>query len=603
MRSPLRFFSVVGASILGTMIALGAFLFLLFVFVMMMAMGADSSPSVRSGSVLVVDLSGPIPETASGDPLAQALMGEAPYGLYDLTSAIRSAGTDRRISGLWLRTGTLSLSWASLQAIRRALTVFHQSGKPFVASDKAFAMDERAFYLASAADSVFADPESMFELNGFGMSVTHFKGLLDRLDIKPQIVRAGTFKSAVEPFIREDMSDENRAQLQSILDDVAEEFTTVVAEARGLEPADLVTRMNENAIMTSKEAYDAGLLDGLAFDDQVRETISLMVGLDPDTKLREISIRNYVRSVSGSSSGTSGDVAVVYAVGGLVGGRSSDTPNPLFGGSTVGSETFLRAIRRARENKRTRAVVIRINSPGGFAPAADAMLREIEKTAGEMPVVISMGDVAASGGYWIATGAPTIVAESLTLTGSIGVFSMFFDVSGLLESKLGITFDEVLTSPYADMFSGLRPYTAAEEALVQRFTDQTYDAFLEKVASSRNLTIEEVDRSAQGRVWTGRAALEHGLVDELGGLEYAIEIAAQRADLTRSDVRVRVYPGPRSFLDRLNEILGVALVRFAVLFQNNAPEPAINEAIRMLSDVVRTSGSVQARLPITVTIN
>ncbi len=603
MKTPLRFFSVVAASILGTLIALGVAGFVLILFVVMMAAGADSAPPVRSESVLIVDLSRSVPEIVSGDPLAQSLAGEAPFGLLDLTQAIREAAEDRRITALWLRTGSLEIPWASLQAIRRSIVHFRESGKPVVASSKSFMMAENAYYLASAADSVFADPESMFELNGFSMTVSYYKDLLDRLGIEPQIVRAGTYKSAVEPFVRTDLSDENRIQLQAIIDDVMLEFTSVVSQARGMEATDISDRMRSNVIFSAREAFEAGLLDGLRYDDEIRQRIAQMAGLDQEERLREVSIRSYTRLTSRRARKGSGNIAVVFVDGGITAGTSSDVPNPILGGPTVGSETFIKAIRRARESKRTRAVVVRVNSPGGFAPAADAMLREIQRTAEDVPVVVSMGSLAASGGYWIATGAPTIVAESLTLTGSIGVFSLFFDTSKFFDEKLGITFDEVRTGPFSDMFSGLRSYTVEEEALLQRSTDDTYRSFLEKVAASRNLEIEQVDRLAQGRIWTGRAALENGLIDEIGGLDRAVAIAAEEAGLSAEDVRIRIFPAPKSFLERLTETFGATIGRVVSRTQLDESDQRLLDTFRRLSAVLQASGSVQALMPYALSIN
>ncbi len=603
MKSPLRFLSVVAASILGTLIAFGVAFLLLIFFVMVMAAGADSSPSIRSGSVLVIDLSRPVPELVSGDPIAQSFAGEAPFGLFDLTRAIHGASGDRRISALWLRTGNTTTSWATLQAIRRSLVQFRESGKPVVASSKSFMMEESSYYLASAADSVFADPESMFEFNGFAVTVSHYKELLDRLGIEPQIVRAGSYKSAVEPFVRSNLSDENRLQLQAIVDDIMVEFVGAVGQSRGLEPTALSDRMRSDAIFSAREAVEAGLLDGLRFDDEIRDRIAEMADLDPEKRLREVSIHSYARLHSSRSRSGSGNIAVVYVDGGITPGASSDMPNPILGGSTVGSESFIKAIRQARKSKRTLAIVVRVNSPGGFAPAADAMLREIQRTAEDIPVVISMGDMAASGGYWIATGASTIVAESLTLTGSIGVFSLFFNTSEFFEKKLGVTFDEVGTGPYSDMFSGLRPYSRDEEALLQRSTDDTYHSFLEKVSASRDIPINDVDGLAQGRIWTGRAALEKGLIDEVGGLERAVAIAAENAGIEAGDIRIRILPTPRSFFERLNDAFASIFASVVSRAEPSGSEQILMNAIRRMTEVVRTSGSVQALMPYTLTIH
>lgn len=598
----MRFISVVAASLLGSLLAILAVFFLMMFFVFVMAASSSSTPAVRTGSTLVVKLSGSVPETASGDPLAQSLLGEAAYGLHDLTRAIGAAATDKRIDALWIKTGLLSMSWASLQAVRRAVQEFRASEKPVYASSSSYYMTEKEYFVASAADSVFLDPSSFFEMNGFVLSTPHFKGLLDKLHVEPLVVRAGSFKSAVEPFTRTDMSAANREQLSALLDDINHVFVSEIAASRNLDAAAIESRIESDAIMAATEALDAGFLDGLFFEDQVREIIATRIGQDDPEKLREITVRNYFRSAPRKFSG-SNEIAVVNAVGTMIAGGSSDIPNPIFGGPTLGSESFVKSLRRARKNKRTRAVVIRINSPGGQASAADAMLREIKLTAEKMPVVVSMGDVAASGGYWITTGSSTVVAEPLTITGSIGVFSLFFDVSGLLEDHLGVTYDQVQTSPFADMFSGMRPFSENEVRLFEDITDNIYDTFVSNIAESRELTKEQVIDLAGGRIWTGAAAKERGLVDELGGLDHAIEIASQQAELSDGDFRVRTYPTPRSFWQRMTSQTKVLMARLGILSAASQLDQRVMDTSRYLSAFLDAHGHVQARMPFRVEVN
>ncbi len=598
----MRFISVVAASLLGSLLAiLSVFLIMMF-FVFVMAASSSSTPAVRTGSTLVVKLSGSVPETTSGDPLTQSLLGEAAYGLHDLTRAIDAAATDNRIDALWIKTGLLSMSWASLQAVRRALKDFHASEKPIYASSSSYFMTEKEYFVASAADSVFLDPSSFFELNGFVLSTPHFKELLDKLHVEPLVVRAGSFKSAVEPFTRTGMSDANRVQLTALLDDINAVFLSEVAASRNLDATEIEGRIESDAIMAATEALEAGFIDGLLFEDQVREIIAARVGQDEPEKLREVTVRQYLRAAPRKFSG-SNEIAVVNAVGTMIAGRSSDIPNPLFGGATLGSESFVKSLRRARKNRRTRAVVIRINSPGGQASAADAMLREIKLTAEKMPVVVSMGDEAASGGYWITTGSSTLVAEPLTITGSIGVFSLFFDVSGLLEDHLGVTYDRVQTSPYADMFSGMRPFSKSEVRLFEDVTDNIYDTFVSNIAESRELTKEEVIDLAGGRVWTGAAAKERGLVDQLGGLDLAIEIASQQAELGEGDFRVRTYPAPQSFWQRMTVQTKVLLARLGILSTAPQLEQRVMDMSRYLSAFLDAHGHVQARMPFSIEVN
>jgi protease IV len=603
MRKPLRFFSVVLASLLGSIIAVGLLFFFTLVFVALMSAGSGSSAPVVSNSVLVMDLEGNLPEIVSKDPFAQAFRNESPFGLYDVIRALDRAATDDRIKALWLRTGNVSMSWASLQSLRRQLELFRKSGKPVIASGKSFAMSEKAYFLASTADSIYSDPESMFEMNGFAVSVEYYKKLLDKINVRPQVVRAGTFKSAVEPYLREDISPANRKQLQSLIDDIDDVFVSTIASARSIKASALVDILDNRSILMARDARKAGLLDGLLFEDQVRDVLSELLGNESSEDLRETTLRAYVAGSANSGSGGSGEIGVVYAVGAITGGESSDTPNPFLGSTSVGSDTFAKAIRRARKSKRTKAIVVRINSPGGFAPAADAMLREIQLTALEKPVVISMGDVAASGGYWIATGAGTIVAEPLTITGSIGVFSLFFDVSGLFSDHLGITYGTIKSHPQADMFSGLRAYSSSERSVLQASTDATYQSFLKKVSESRQMDITDVDRIAQGRIWTGRAALDIGLVDTLGGLNTAISLAAEAVGLDPANVRIRSWPKPPTFFETFSKMMGAGYTWIRDMATTRVRETGLRSQFLRLIRVMGANGSVQALMPIRFAID
>jgi protease IV len=599
----MRFLSNLIASALGTLLALGVIFLLLMLFVIALVVSSDRTPSVRSGSVLVVDLSGAIPEILSDDPFARAFAGRASYDLRDLTTGLEKAAADRRIDAVWLQVKGVAGPWATHEEVRRALVTFKESGKPLIASSDDFGMSEAEYFLASAADSVFASEQSMFLLNGFSITAQFFKNMLDRLEVEPQIVRAGTFKSAVEPFIREDLSPENEEQLRALLESYNQAFQQAVSESRGL-PIDRLRQLSEErAMLSPARALEEGLLDGLLFRDQVVDVIKARLGYDEDYKLRTVSLKDY-RRVSASDAGLrqnrDGQIALVYAVGAIMPGESGN--DPVMGGTTVGSATFNEAIRTAREDDDVKAVVLRINSPGGSASASDAMWREIAKTREVKPVVVSMGDLAASGGYWIATAGDTIVADPLTITGSIGVFAMFFDVSGLFENKLGITFDHVRTNPYADAFSGLRPLSDDEQLLLQDWVDETYDSFLMRVSSSRALSVAQVDSLAQGRVWSGVDARDLGLVDVLGSLETAIGIAAEMAGLGEGPYRTRVLPRPKSFVERITSELGTGAGTLARRLRGSSIEELAREQLRTLASISDLHGTVQARMPVVFTV-
>lgn len=601
----MRFLSNLIASTLGVLLAFGLLFFFLLMFLFAVALSADQAPTVRSGSVLVLNLAGDVPEVVSGDALSQAFGGEPAFDLYRLKRALRRAAADDRIDALWIQMQGMDASWATLQEVRAAVLRFQESGKPVIASSDDYAMDESDYFLASAADSVFAAPEAFFEFNGFFLTGEFYTGLLEKLGIEPQIIRVGQYKSAVEPFFRIDFSEENEQQLRDMLTSWNSVFMQAVAERRGLTPEALQVLAEEAVILTAEDAYEADLLDGLLFRDQVVELLKARLGYEADDDLRRVEMKNYVRvpdEEAGLEVGDEAEVAIVYAVGGITSGHSGFESNPLFGGRVVGAETFNEAMREAREDEDVAAVVLRIDSPGGSASAANAMWREIELTADEKPVVVSMGTYAASGGYWIAAPAHTIVADPLTLTGSIGVFSVFFDVSELLEDKIGINFDLVQTSPYADMFSGLSSLSPEEEAILQRTLQDTYASFLEKVARGRDLEIEAVDAVAQGRVWTGAQAKEVGLVDELGGLERAIDVAAELAELEEDSYRTRILPRPKTFLEQMSEMLNARAAKAWLSLSASPAERALLHQAQLFRELKNEHGRALARMPFHFTI-
>lgn len=592
----MKFLKVLTASTLGALLAFAILSFFGFLFLIALAAAGESQPPIRAGSVLVMDLSGAVPEQVSGDPLTQAFLDEAAYDLHDLRAALEEAATDSRIDALWIRPFNVTESWATMEAIRRSVEAFKASGKPVIASGRNFYMGESEYYLASAADSIYLDPEAIFEFNGFAMTSMFYKGLFDKLGVEPIIIRAGDYKGAVEPYTRSSLSPENREQLQAYVDDVESLFVGTVADARGLDAEAVESMMDHDVLFSSTDALENGLVDGLLFSDQVKDRVAQAVGRDPGDDLPTVSMAGYAAQVRRGSS--SNRIAVVHIDGAIMAG-SSEGGGLVPSGSMAGSDTIVKAIRAARERRGVQAMIVRIDSPGGLAPAADAMLREVEITAESMPVIISMGDVAASGGYWIATGGEHIVAESTTLTGSIGVFSMFFDISAPLEDRLGLSFDTVESGPSADMFSGYRTWTRAERAALERFTDLTYDAFLQKVAEARGMTKEDVHAIARGRVWTGTDAVDVGLVDELGGLDVAVQRAVEAAGMDPEDVMLVSYPSTPTFIEQLGMTSTVAARAVSTWFGWAQQPEAQLETLRA---ELMNHGQVQARMPWSVTV-
>ncbi|MDE2834836.1 MAG: signal peptide peptidase SppA [Bacteroidota bacterium] len=587
----MRFLSTLLASALGALIAFAVLLvFVGLIFSAVVAsvgnLGTAGEPAITSNSVLMMDLSGPILEQTAGDDPFQVLFDvPTPTSLHDIKRALTNAAEDDRIAAVWLRPGGVMAGWATLADVRQALVDFKSSGKPLIASENDLGMGEAAYYLASAADSIFSTPEPFFEFNGFYLGVSFYKGLIDKLNIEPTVIRAGQFKGAVEPYTRRNLSQENRMQLEVILANRYDAFVHTVAESRDLSADAVESLMSTGALITARDAHEAGLIDNLLHDDEVRSQLESMVGESDD--LNTVSLRRYSR-VSVTPAPTSTDeVAVVYAVGTIMGGSSSTYSQ------TLGATTFARAMKRARENDRVKAVVLRINSPGGMVTASDEMWRAVHLTAGEKPVIVSMGNVAASGGYWLATAADTIMVSPHTITGSIGVFGIHFSLGRMMDTKLGITTDRITTGPFADMFSGMTPLEPREQALLERAIDQTYAEFLTKVSVSRNMPLDEVDAIAQGRVWTGADALDIGLADIEGGLDDAIALAAERGGLEEGTYRVIRLPRPKSFLEEFTDSF---MIRARTLF-DSPWDTALREQARLLEELSQMQRAPLARLP------
>lgn len=605
----MRFFSTLLASTLGALLAFGLLLFLGVLVIIGLVASADSTPDVRTGSVLVVDLSGGLPEVAADDPF-QAAFGSAPAvpDLARLRTALRMAAADSRIKGVWLRVGGMGAPWGTLEEIRDALDRYKASGKPLIASGDGPYHAEADFVLASAADSVFLPPLSFFECNGFQVDAEFYKRGLDRLGVTANVVRAGTFKAAVEPFVREDLSPENRAQLQALVDAQAASFVRLASARRPQTRPALQACTTATPTMSAEDAHRQGLVSALRTRDEVEAALGARIGVDAAGNLRTIGVADYARtsaSAAGITTDGEGEIAVVVAEGTIVDGESGVGGGLFGGGATVGDETFNEAMRSVRDDDDVKAVVLRIASPGGSAVASESMRREIARTQAVKPVVVSMGDYAASGGYWIATAAETIVAQPTTLTGSIGVFSLFFDAREAFADRLGITFDRVATSDHADIGSLTSSPDAVEAAVLQRGVDTTYAAFLRFVADARKMSPAAVDSIGQGRVWTGADGQRVGLVDSLGGLRTALVVAARRARLDPERVAVRMLPRPRSFVERITESVQVgarAAWRTRALAGLRPAERMAVEAAGRVDALVATQGRTLALLPLRFTV-
>ncbi len=599
----MKFFSTLVASTLGVLIASGILLFLFILFVVAIAASGGEKPTINRQSVLTIDLEGTIPERGAADPIVSAITNTPSFGLLDVVDGIRYAQSDDRIKALWIRSKGSSFNWASLEEIRSALLDFKESGKPIIASATGSGISEEEYFLMSVADSVFALPAAPFEFNGFYIAAEFYKRTMDLLEIDPQIIRSGKYKGAVEPYFRTDLSAENQEQLSRILEMRHNRFATAVAESRDIELQTVQDLLAGTTVTSAEDAVQNGLVDRLAYADQIEDAVRLLTETADGDDLSIAPMRSYA-SVTPTEVGLAinrkNEIAVLYAEGVIQQGQSVE-------GSAVGSVSFRKAVEAVRDRDAVKAVVLRINSPGGSATASDEMLQELRLLAAEKPVVVSMGPVAASGGYWIAMAADTIVADPMTITGSIGVYAMFLDVGDLFSEKLGVDVDVVKTGKNADMLSGFRELTATERQALESGVDQTYDRFLELVASNRSMTTAQVNELAQGRVWTGSDALDRGLVDALGGLTQSIHIAAQMVDVESGDYVVTTYPKPTSFWEQLNSRMDNTI---QVLARRIVPETTFSpleqqalRRVRQIEELLRDAATVQARMPWTITVN
>jgi len=368
--------------------------------------------------------------------------------------------------------------------------------------------------------------------------VSFFKKLFDKLEIKPQIFRVGDFKSAVEPFMLERMSDENKLQLNELITDIHTTMLTDVAESRNIEVTTLRGIADQMRVTNTQSAVALGLVDSLVYFDQVQDNLRSRLGLEKDSRINFVKYGRYKKSFSAYSK-SKNEIAVIVADGNILSGKAS--------AGTIGSDTFAEEIRKARTNERVKAIVIRINSPGGSALASDVMWREIKLATEVKPVIASMSDYAASGGYYLAMACDTIVAQPTTITGSIGVFSVLFDLSSFLDNKIGITFEEVKTGNVGELITVTRPLTEPEKAIWQKRTEEIYESFTTKAAEGRGMSVAELKKIASGRVWTGAQAQERGLIDVLGNFEEAVDIAAVKAGV-QDDYKLRYYPVQKSFI-------------------------------------------------------
>ena len=587
----MTFFKTLLASALGFFLSLAIVMLLFFVSIIgfISSVGSDQAPAVRSGSLLTIEFGNSLPEHSAVESFRELFGEGGSLALRDYLWAIDDAAEDEKIVGIWLKPSGFPGDWSQAEEIRAKLLEFRKAGKFIFASSDVHGFEEREYFLATAADSIFLDPSASMEINGIAAALTFFKPALDRLGIQPEIVRAGSFKNAVEPFLLDSSSVESRQMMQQLVDGIFEVFKVAVTESRGVSPSALQQILDERGLLTAEETVQLRLADAVLYDDQLLTLLKRRAGHESDKQLPDVEIADYADPARRASGGGKGVIAIVYASGMIAAGTSGNNPNPLFGGESIGSETFASAMRSARESERTKAVVLRIDSPGGDASASEAMWREIRLTAEKKPVIVSMGSAAASGGYYLAAAADTIVAEATTITGSIGVFRLGFNVEQFFEETLGINTQVITSDRLSDMGSPFRPSTPLERSILERHVDTTYQMFLSVVAQGRNMSMDRVRSLAEGRVYTGAEAQRLGLVDELGGLDRALEIAAARAGLG-TGYGINVLPRAKSLVESLSEMLEMQIAGW---FRSDSPASRYRE----LLDALERMGGMQMRMP------
>lgn len=524
---------------LASLLAMVVFSLLVFFLLIGFVGGLASrdKPRVKAQSVLVLDLgqhyAGQLKENAFG-----GLGGGSDVpGVYDVVRLLARARQDKNIVGLYIVANSNANGFAASEEIRAAIKDFRTSGKFVLAHGDV--ITQKAYSVASIADKVYVSPQGFVEWDGYQVAYAFLKGTLDKLEIEPQVFYAGKFKSATEPFRTDRMTPENQLQTSVWLNDLYDHFLLQTAEARKTDTATLRRLANEGVIQTAADAVTYKLADSVKYDDEVKDEIRTRLGIDKYGKTNFITINTYMEATRSPGKGRD-KIALIYAEGDIIDGKGEE--------GMIGDDTYRDLIRRARLDKTVKAIVLRINSGGGSSMASENIWRELALAKKEKPVVVSFGDVAASGGYYIACAADSIFCQPTTITGSIGVFGIIPNMEAFFRNKLGVTFDAVKTGPYADAGAIYRPLADNEKKILQSSIDRIYAQFKQRVAEGRKKDTAYVDSIAQGRVWTGIRARDIGLVDRFGGIADAVRSAAAMAKLT--DYRVREYPEPTNIFDR-----------------------------------------------------
>jgi len=551
-------------------------------------------PDVKENSLLVARFNAQILDRTNEDPFALLFSGNFMYdqmmGLNQILKDLDRAKTDDKIEGIFMNLGLVNAGIATLGEIRDAILDFKKSGKFVYAYSSAYT--QKSYYLASAADSVYMAPEGMFLFNGMRAEVMFYRKALKKIGVEMQVVRHGSYKGAVEPFLRDDLSDENREQIESYVGALWGKIVGDISVSRGISTEKLNQIADELATIDSDKLLETGMVDGLIYYDEMLDILKEKMGVEDEDDLEAITLNSYKDVPVKEKKEYSRDkVAVIYAMGTVVDGNAGE--------GYIGSERISKAIRKARRDKSVKAIVFRINSGGGSGSASDVISREVMLAAKAKPLVVSMGDVAASGGYYIAAFADTILASPATITGSIGVFGLFPNVQELLNEKIGISTDVVKTNKNSNILSPTDPFNPDQRVIVQKMIDEFYTNFVTVVAKGRGKSYDEIDAIAGGRVWAGANALELGLIDGYGGLEKSIEVAAEMAGLDQYRVQsLPVLEDPMTAI--MKQITGNTVIRADRLLRKELGDDY--HFYRKLQDIRNMQG-IQAIMPYEIEIH
>jgi protease IV len=537
-----QFFKFMFASMLGTFLLLVLMMFIsIGIIAAIIATASNDETVISKNTLLHVKLSKEIADRGSKSKIVMGYSGpEKTTGLNDILDNLKKAKTDKNIAGIYLDLSEIPFGISTLDEIRDGLTDFKTSGKFIWAYSEGYS--QKSYYLATAADKIYLNPQGMVEFKGLASEMVFLKGMLEKLDVKMQIIRHGKFKAATEPLFLEKMSPENRKQITELIADIWDKMLNGISESRKISKDELNRLADSLKIETAEDALRYKFVDQLVYKDELLTLLKKQMTIEEKKKIQLVTMENYTSVPDNRKQSAGSDkIAVVYASGTIAGGEGDD--------QSIGSERISKAIRKAREDEKVKAIVFRINSGGGSALASDVIWREIDLARKVKPVVASFGDVAASGGYYIACAATKIVADPTSITGSIGVFGVIPNMEGLFNKKLGITFDWAMTNKNGDYIPVMKPLSPYQTMLIQRDVDHIYDVFTGKVAEGRKLQKAQVDSVGQGRVWSGSDAKTIGLIDEFGGLSKAVELAASLAKT--KDYRLISLPEQKEWFEEL----------------------------------------------------